>query len=157
MVLLAIDPAVRRKGCGIAMFNDDSLLVHQNKDFTDAFRFALEVHDQCIAAGKRLIILTEAPRTKKSFGRKGGNVTAVNTGMGIGAMRIMADLLKGFGLEVLFFYPKDTKLSQSEFEHRTGYSGRTSADGRCAGMIIWNYIQGNHSPVSENKMCHLHR
>ena len=92
----------------------------------------------------KFTLLCEYPRTKKAFGGKdGGHTVSVNIGIGLGAMRVVYELAVEFGIYVVPLYPKDTDISATKFAEITGYTKRTGKDGRCAGMMIFNYLKGS--------------
>jgi hypothetical protein len=149
VLIIAIDPATRMKGCGVATYsNNHGYKIHTNMNFAQAFHLC--VYKVETMPGKDIVMFVETYRTKRSF--RGGNshIASANVGMGIAAMKIMKELAVSFWIPIMTFYPKDTEMCKkntSEFKRLTGYSGRSSADGRCAMMMIWNYINGLHSPV----------
>lgn len=140
-MVMAIDPALRKKGTGVAVCSRKyGMEVFPGMGIAEAFHMAV-INEKRY---NKFTLLCEYPRTKKSFGGKNGDHTvSVNIGIGLGAMRIVYELAIEFGIYVVPLYPKDTGLSQSEFREKTGYTGRTGKDGRCAGMMIYNYLKGS--------------
>jgi hypothetical protein len=142
-----IDPAIRSKGCGMARLirSGGELKLFPACDFEEVLRYVTTLNSTiaCGQDGTELIVLCEAPKTKKGWGLKvrGGWTAAINCGMGLGAMLIMARLLESCGCAVVRVHPKDTGLSAGEFREITGYTGRSNQDSRNAGMMIWNYCK----------------
>ena len=149
VLIIAIDPATRTKGCGVAIYsNDCGYKMRPNMNFAAAFHYC--VYKKDTMPEKEVVMFVEKYRTKRSFTGGPSHTASANVGMGLAAMKIMKELAVAFRIPVMTFYPKDTTMAKervAEFKGITGYIGRSSADGRCSMMMIWNYLNELHSPV----------
>lgn len=86
-------------------------------------------------------IIIEHPKTKRLWNGGGGSTSAVNIGMGLAAMSILAVLLeRQHPGKIVRVYPHNTKLPHDDFCDRTGWTGGLcSQDARDAGMIAFDY------------------
>lgn len=135
-LIIGIDPDLEKSG--VAVLKDGSLRLN-NMRFYDLTKY-LEVNKDQI---KKVVIEAGWMNKKSNLhsrigqSKRAGERIAKNVGENHATGKLLVEMAESLGLAVVLVRPTKTKKNSEEFNHITGWQGRTNQEQRDAGMLIW--------------------
>lgn len=132
MLFAGIDSSSSSTGKRSAIaFCDETVIVSEIVcgTFSEIYNLALSKKDLITA------FFVETAQTKRSWHGL-APATVVNIGMGLGAMKIMGDLLEHQRAPVFRIRLTHTKVDIAGFVEYTGFKGKTNEHGIDAGLVV---------------------
>ena len=148
--IIGIDPDVHKSGVAFLDTRTKQLEI-STLEFYQLIKYIEWAHDRSIENNQSLIVIIEAGwlNSKSNFhGETGARAQRIakNVGANHQTGKHIVDMCEGIGVDVVLQKPlnkgwkgRDGKITHEELAYFTGITGKTSQDGRDAGLIAWNY------------------